>query len=141
MKKILVPVDGSDNALRAVEYLLKLTADFNVETVHLVNIQDALHSLEIQEGWTAEQCAAARQRAGDAALSAARRRLDTTGIPYTAETLTGPVALTIVNLARELKCDLIVMGTRGMGAIGNLLMGSVAGKVVQLTDVPVMLVK
>jgi nucleotide-binding universal stress UspA family protein len=44
-------------------------------------------------------------------------------------------------MARERGCDLIVIGTRGMSAIGNLLMGSVATKVLQLVDAPVLLVR
>ena len=47
----------------------------------------------------------------------------------------------IVKRPEELNCDGIVMGTRGMGAIGNLVMGSVATKVVHLTKLPVTLVK
>ena len=43
--------------------------------------------------------------------------------------------------AEELGCDEIIMGTRGMGAIGNLVMGSVATKVVHLAGIPVTLVK
>jgi nucleotide-binding universal stress UspA family protein len=38
-------------------------------------------------------------------------------------------------------CDGIVMGTRGMSAVGNLVMGSVATKVIHLTKLPVTLVK
>lgn len=47
----------------------------------------------------------------------------------------------IVKRAEELGCDGIVMGTQGRGAIGSLLMGSVAIKVVHLTRLPVTLVK
>ena len=141
MKNILVPVDGSDSSMRAVEYLLKLTAAFKVDEIHLINVQDAVSSLESQDCWTAEQCVAAQRQAGEAALAAARKRIDAAGMACTAELVIGPVAQTIADFAREWQCDLIVMGTRGMGVIGNLLMGSVATKVVHLADVPVMLVK
>ena len=45
------------------------------------------------------------------------------------------------DLGRRLKCDAIVMGTRGMTVLGNLVLGSVASKVVHLSSVPVTLVK
>ena len=62
-------------------------------------------------------------------------------VPWTSDVLVGDTASMIVKRAEELNCDGIVMGTRGMGAIGNLVMGSVATKVVHLTKLPVTLVK
>ena len=53
----------------------------------------------------------------------------------------GDPATAIVKLARRLNCDLIVMGTRGMGKVAGLVLGSVATKVVHLADAPVTLVK
>jgi nucleotide-binding universal stress UspA family protein len=47
----------------------------------------------------------------------------------------------INHYANSYHCDLIVMGTRGLGAASSLLLGSVANKTVHLTDLPVMLVK
>ncbi len=60
---------------------------------------------------------------------------------FTSEILVGSVAQAIVKRGEDLGCDGIVMGTRGMGAIGNLAMGSVATKVIHLTKLPVTLVK
>ena len=53
----------------------------------------------------------------------------------------GSAATEIIAYAVEHDCDAIVMGTRGMSAIGSLVMGSVAQKVVHLAPVPVTLVK
>ena len=63
------------------------------------------------------------------------------GVAYTSEILIGNAAEKIVKRAEELGCDGIVIGTQGRGAIGSLLMGSVAMKVVHLTTLPVTLVK
>ena len=60
---------------------------------------------------------------------------------FTTEILVGSVPHAIVKRAEDLGCDGIVMGTRGMGAIGDLVMGSVATKVIHLTKLPVTLVK
>jgi nucleotide-binding universal stress UspA family protein len=62
-------------------------------------------------------------------------------VPYEKEILIGNIAEVIARRADELGCDGIVMGTRGMTAIGGLVMGSVATKVVHAANVPVTLVK
>ena len=76
-----------------------------------------------------------------ALLAPALAALDAAGVPHTDEILVGPVAESIANCADARKVDAIVMGTRGMTAIGNLVMGSVATRVVHLAHVPVTLVK
>ncbi len=53
----------------------------------------------------------------------------------------GQVAKTVVEVAREQGVDQIVMGTRGLGGIQGLLLGSVATQVIHLADVPVTLIK
>lgn len=141
MTKILLPVDGSDNSARAVEVAASLFATLRGAAFHLLNVQDPVSSLKSRECWTAEQCAALQQQMGELALAAARKQLAAAGIPYTAEIAAGPVAQTIADYAREWQCDMIVMGTRGMTALGSLMIGSIATKVVHLAAVPVMLVK
>jgi nucleotide-binding universal stress UspA family protein len=53
----------------------------------------------------------------------------------------GDAAQTIVEVAQRRDCTRIVMGSRGLGSIGNLVLGSVAYKVLQLAPIPVTLVK
>jgi nucleotide-binding universal stress UspA family protein len=62
------------------------------------------------------------------------------GLEAAAEVAVGDIAPSIVRRAHELGWDFIVMGTRGKGSVRNLVLGSVATKVVQMTDIPVMLV-
>jgi nucleotide-binding universal stress UspA family protein len=141
MLRILVPVDGSENAARAVEYVIALAATTKDNEIHVVTVRDPMDSLQVHRFWTDEQIHAFQQESGNAALDRVRNRLDKAGIAYTPHIVIGETAQTIVKTAQELSCDLIVMGTRGMGNIANLLMGSVATKVVHLTTVPVTLVK
>ena len=63
------------------------------------------------------------------------------GVTFTSQVLIGDIPKSIVSCAENLACDGIVMGTRGMSAVGNLVMGSVATKVIHLTKLPVTLVK
>ena len=140
MLKILVPVDGSACATKALEFVITRLAASGAE-IHLLNVQDPMDAVQKVTCWTAEQCALLQQQAGETALASARKQLEAAGVPYTAEVASGPVAQTIEDYARDWQCDLIVMGTRGMGAIGNLVLGSVANKVVHLSNLPVTLVK
>ena len=69
------------------------------------------------------------------------KQLDKSAVAHTYHIGVGPVAETIANYAREHGCAQIVMGSRGLSAISNLLVGSVASKVLHLADVPVTLVR
>ena len=60
---------------------------------------------------------------------------------FVTRTEIGPTAETIARLVRVLHADQIVMGTRGLGAIGRLVLGAVALDVIRLAGVPVTLVK
>ena len=60
--------------------------------------------------------------------------------PVELASLVGPVAETIVDHARKSDCDMIFMGTRGMTALSNMVMGSVATKVLHLAHIPVVLI-
>jgi len=63
------------------------------------------------------------------------------GATFTGEIAVGDIAPTLAWRAEELQCDEIIMGTRGMSAIRNLVLGSMATKVVHLAAMPVTLVK
>ena len=73
--------------------------------------------------------------------AAAQELLADAQVPCRLHLVTGDPASTIAKFAAKLKCDLIVMGTRGTGTVRGLVFGSVATKVVHLADTPVTLVK
>lgn len=74
-------------------------------------------------------------------LQPARQILGQAGIPYQARYRVGAAASEIAAQVRETRCDGVVMGTRGMGPIANVMIGSVATRVVHLVEVPVILTK
>ena len=74
-------------------------------------------------------------------LAAARKKLDGAGIAYRPRILVGPIAETIVKHAKDKRCELIYIGTRGMSQLGKALVGSTATKVLHISDTPVLLVK
>ena len=82
-----------------------------------------------------------QQEEGMKELRGAMQKFDAAGVKYEHHIGVGEPAETIVSYVRERRCDLIFMGTRGMGSVSNLVLGSVATKVIHLAPVPVLLVK
>ena len=141
MIKALVPVDGSENACRAVRHVVTLIRGREPMEVNLLNVQVPIESWEVRSHLTDEEVASWQKTRGEEALGSARAILKEAGIPFVDHVRTGDVAKTIAHFARDHDFDKIVMGTRGMGAIENLVMGSISTKVIHLSDVPVTLVK
>jgi nucleotide-binding universal stress UspA family protein len=141
--KILVAVDGSKTALDAVDWLVA-HADWyrkppavELITVHHTVPELARVALRIDkaelERWRAEQ--------GEANLAPAKKKLQRAKLQFRSHVLVGPAAQTIVRHAAKTKCDLIVLGSSGMGAAGNLLAASVAAKVLDLATLPVLVAR
>jgi nucleotide-binding universal stress UspA family protein len=73
-------------------------------------------------------------------LALSRRILDAAGVAYTTHPLVGSIAETIIAQSKELDSAMIYMGTRGMTALSNMLLGSVTTRVLHLAEIPVVLV-
>jgi len=141
MRKLMVPFDGSDNAMRALQYAMR-TAKSGGTTIHLVVAHEEPDVYgEIAVYVSTAKMAELQRKQSEAVLAPAAKLLADAAIPHTTEVLVGPIPRTIAKRADELGCDGIVLGTRGMGAVGNLLMGSVATRIVHFANVPVTLVK
>jgi nucleotide-binding universal stress UspA family protein len=141
-KLLLVAVDGSATAVRAAQYAIKRAKETGSVSIHLVTAHEEPRVYgEIAVYVTREKMADLQRQAAEGALEEAEKLIRQAGVPCTREILVGPVASVIARRADELGCDSIVIGTHGMTAIGNLLMGSVATKIVHFAHVPVTLVK
>ena len=143
MNRVLLPIDGSECSLRAVQYLLDRHADRSGAAdpeIHLINVQVPL-SGHIGQFINREQIASYHRDEGTRTLQGARTLLDKGGMQYTVHTEVGATAEVIVRLADALHCDHIVMGTHGRRALTELLVGSTTIKVLHLAHVPVVLVK
>lgn len=143
MIRLLLAVDGSEPSLRATRALVEAAGLFrepvHVElvTVHLPippigGLFDTVVSKQMVDQYYKDE--------GTQALAAARNILDEAAIAYTHHILVGEIAESIVAKGNAAQCRMIYMGTRGMSALSNLVMGSNATKVLHLAHVPVVLV-
>lgn len=139
--KILLPVDGSNQSDRATQHVIAMLEGCGGHEIHLINVQPPIDTLEIRSHMRASEIEAMQETRGGDALESARALLDKAGLAYTPAVLLGPIAATIAQYATDKGCEKIVMGTRGLGAIGGALMGSVTTEVLHLTMLPVTLVK
>jgi len=146
MLRFLVPTDGSEHALLAVEEVVRLAPQLAQPVeVLLLNVQPPVPAqfLLLGEGTPSDKRAleAPLRDAGEAALQAARERLERAKITHACHVEIGHAAETIAEFAKAHHCELIAMSTRGLNAGSGLLLGSVATKVVHLAQIPVLLVR
>lgn len=137
--KILLATDGSDNARRAADEAAGLARELSshVILVYIINTPPSqsrmakanfdVHSLLEED---------ARSDIKDT-----MNLFDKEGFPYTLKVAIGDPATEIIEIAEKEMADLIVIGSRGLGTIKGVFMGSVSQKVAHQASCPVMIVK
>lgn len=141
--RIIVPVDGSSPAVHAVAHAVSLAGDSSDAEIILVNVQSP-ETLEVSDISAVISAATDSEAAARQSKNALRRPIGLCrkgAVKFEVRAELGPIAQTITRLARQLDADQIVMGTRGLGALRGLILGSVATEVVRLATIPVTLVK
>ena len=141
--KILLAVDGSTHSNKATETLIKHAALYkDAPEVFLLYVHLPVPKLHgMSNVVSREMINRYYEDESEEALATSKRLLDEARIASHAQMLVGPVAETIVKQAEAQGCDLIYMGTRGMGGLKNVLLGSNAVKVLHIATTPVVLVK
>lgn len=143
-KKILVPVDGSEGAWRALEHAVVLGEKFEAALVVATVIQPysnaALLSVPLDSKVVVESNSEL-EKIGDKVLQMAAERLIgyKCNVDYCVEI--GHPSERIIALAKKADADTIVIGSRGLSGIAEFFLGSVSSKVSQYADVPVLIVK
>jgi len=141
IQTLLVPIDGSEIALRSVAWIIDHAAEWREPPqIHLINVQAALPN-DIGRFINAETLREFHLEAGMAALAAAREQLAAAGIVPETHVLVGEAASTITAFADSHHCTQIVIGTHGHSGLSGSLLGSVAMKVVHRSNVPLLLVR
>lgn len=141
--KILVATDGSKPALHAVKYAAKLIGLLSSasNSITLVSVHDDVGLRHAKAFVGQEAIADYLRELSEKELKAARKILDGAGVKHDMEVRTGHISQEIVSCAKTGKFDLIVLGSKGRGAISDLLLGSVAQRVLATAEIPVILVK
>ncbi len=139
MARILIGIDGSKGALKALDYVVARKRRGEKVEVLLLHAQPLIK---------AHGPVMTRAMVNDYQTQEAQKVLDAAGLKTRAKFLeadtyveTGDPAECIIAFAKKSKCSEIVMGSRGLGRLSGLVLGSVVAKVVQLADMPVVVVK
>lgn len=141
MRKVLIPMDGSRSAMRALGYVLRQAAreDVSVQLIYVHFVppfyeNPGAYLRRDENRRLAGKCA-------KAALGPAVRKLTRAGIEHHTMVKLGDEAPEIARAAAGMNCESIVMGSRGLGVVKSLVLGSTAMKVIHLATVPVTIVK
>jgi nucleotide-binding universal stress UspA family protein len=140
--KILLATDGSKNSMRAVKFAIRLTEESATPgTITLISVHDDTALRHAQRFVGKKAVEEYLRDLSDKDLAEARRVLDKAGVKHDMVIRYGHVAAEIADAGSSGKFDMIVMGSKGRSALKDLLVGSVAQRVVELAKVPVLLVK
>ncbi len=138
--KILLAADGSKFTMHAVNYLITHSEQFQSAEVTLVTVHSPIPGRaasyldrETVQGYYQDEC--------EKALNPARRALKKAGIAFKDTYKIGDPGDEISTLATKGKFDMVVMGSHGRGLFGNLVLGSVATKVLAGCKVPVLVIR
>jgi len=137
---VLFPTDGSDTATEAAIHAIDL-ADRHEATLHVLYVVDHERVSRMAPKLGTDHIKETLQQEGERATSEIADRAASEGIETTTSLREGAPADTITTYADTVGADAIVMGTNGRTGMDRLLLGSVAERVIQTSDLPVTTVK
>jgi len=140
MRKILLSVDGSEHSDRAAQFVANFVKEHGPAEIHLVNVEPKPVPYQTR-GMEEEAIHAHLKSLCLQTMKSAQDILKSAGVPCHTHAKIGETADEVVALADKLGCDAIVIGTRGLGAVSGIALGSVTRKVLHLTHLPVICVK
>ncbi|MEJ2156975.1 MAG: universal stress protein [Desulfobacteraceae bacterium] len=137
-RTIVIGLDGSERSLKALLYGQNLGEKYGAKLI-LVHAYPHTSDLRDFEGYAS--LLARRKNSGERVLDSGAKMLADTPIAFERDLLEGPAAEAVMSVAETRKADLIILGTRGMGAVKGLVFGSVATKVSHHAPCPVLLIR
>ena len=147
LKKILVPIDGSYISFQALEYAMQLGKAFDsgIVVTHVNDPYDLSVPIDPKTVTipTCEQTPEEKKKVGAAALAIAQKVAERAGYKNIAfeKAIDKEPAKRIVNMAKEINADTIVMGNRGLGTASSFFLFFVSTAVVKHACCPVIVVK
>jgi nucleotide-binding universal stress UspA family protein len=142
VQSLLVPIDGSEPAWRALDFAARLARGSSGGVVHALYVHPRIDvSGKVQIFVSEAHMRELAMKESQPLIETAKEKLAALEVAHAVEILEGDAADVIARRAMELGCDAIVMGTRGMGRVASFVTGSVATKVLHLAAIPVTLIK
>lgn len=141
--KILAATDGSEAAIRGVQYAAYLATTLNckVTLIHVVELSSLTMSVAITGEESRRKFEEELRESGRSIIRLSQKPLADAGIAANYEVMEGRPADVICNYAKEGNFDLIIVGNRGQGKVSKLLLGSVSNEVVQSAPCPVLVIR
>ena len=137
-KKVLLPIDGSDNAAMACRHAIGLASCGDMEIVLL----NCYGDLPATIGGTArDEIIALSEAEGKTILTPCERLCEEHNVKFRSLVRCGGPGRTIVQVAQAEGCDIIIMGSRGLSDFSGMVMGSVSHRVLRHSTVPVLVVR
>lgn len=137
-QRILIPTDGSENAMVAAVKGLQLAKAVNAE-VTAVSVMNPNTIAVATLGYRLEDLYSALRKGAEAAIARVRQEGEGMGLTVKTNVGEGAPAYEIIKMSKDF--DLIVMGTLGRTGLSHMFLGSVAEKVVRFADCPVLVVR
>jgi nucleotide-binding universal stress UspA family protein len=141
VKRLLVPVDGSDPADAALEFALEEYPDADITVLSVIDPTDVGYGSIEAAPSTFEHLQKSAEERTQNVLDEAESRAADHGMTVTGETVIGMPSRAIVEWAENNDVDGIVIGSHGRQGVTRVLLGSVAESVVRRSPVPVTVVR
>jgi nucleotide-binding universal stress UspA family protein len=143
LKKIIVPLDGSDSSFRAAKYAIKVAKMANAEIIFVHAVVNPPYGDGRGAGVMITAYIKEARELAELWYVSAGNMASNEGVKFVAETIfdVASAADSIVNYAESKKADLIVIGTKGRTGLKRLLLGSVASGVVTHASCPVLVTR
>ena len=138
-EKVLLAVDGSDHALHAARTAADLARTMNAKEFRIVVAYDFIPPYLGEPNM--QFAIDARMEAAKSILEEAVKEVGKLPCEVHTELIEGSAAEAIIDVATTRKSDVIVMGSRGLGTLAGLLLGSTSQKVVAHAPCPVLIVR
>ena len=134
---ILVPLDGSDYSKKALLQACDMAKNYQANLI-LVYVVDKSHSLNLLDK---NEYLKMLRRFGEKILVKGKETAKTKGMDVTTIMKEGNITNEIVKLAKNKKCNLIIVGSKGLGATARFFLGSISNKLANNSPCSVLIVK
>lgn len=138
--KILVPVDGSDNSYRALDTALFLSEKLG-SNITVIHVMEDVPVLYIESQKLLSELLENYKNERKDILSKCSEIATKKGVTIDTVLLQGNPTSIILDFIKKEKCDIVIMGSRGMGKFKEIILGSVSSKIVHHSSCPVMLIR